>query len=192
MDEKVPSSQQTREATPLVDLSRALKSTRCALFAFHVPCRSSSSPIENFGGNGNANCDDFLTLCRDQSLYCSIASSPISHYSKKNSLFLCVVVRLLLFCMPLLPLLFFCSQQDDVWHSQTSCEARIAANRPSGCRPSESETRITKLQESSEKGEYESSFWRRRGRRLAGSLSSSFFEAEANIGSRSRGDDRWW
>jgi len=98
MDEKVPSSQQTREATPLVDLSRALKSTRCALIALHVPRRSSSSPIENFGGNGNADCDDFLTLCRDQSLYCSIASPPISHYSKKNSLILCVVFRLVLLC----------------------------------------------------------------------------------------------
>jgi hypothetical protein len=80
----------------LVELSRALKSTRCALFALHVPRRSSSLPIENFGGNGNVNCDDFLTLCRDQSPYCSIASSPISYYSKKNSLILCVVIRLLL------------------------------------------------------------------------------------------------
>ncbi len=98
MDEKVRSSQQTREETPLVDLSRALKSTRCALIALHVPRRSSSSPIENFGGNWRADCDDFLTLCRDQSLYCSIASPPISHYSKKNSLILCVVFRLVLLC----------------------------------------------------------------------------------------------
>jgi hypothetical protein len=39
-----------------------------------------------------------LTLCRDQRLYCSIASPPISHYSNKNSLILCVVFRLVLLC----------------------------------------------------------------------------------------------
>ncbi len=99
MDEKVPSSQQTREATALVDLSRALKSTRCTLFALHVPLRSSLSSIENFGGNGNANCDDFLPLCRDQSLHCSIASSPICIIQRRirsffvlSSVFFCSVV----------------------------------------------------------------------------------------------------
>ncbi len=37
-------------------------------------------------------------LCCDQSLYCSTAWSPILHYSRKNSLSLRVVVRLLLLC----------------------------------------------------------------------------------------------